>query len=108
MYGTIIDFAYKPAKTLTVQGQRPKDAKAGGNGTWITKQQVQIMLLVKDEANVIHQIDIGPEMRKIFGRRGEHVTKDKAIEICKRLKNIGKIKLSEDGKNILELYDLVI
>ena len=107
MYGTVIDYVYKPAKTQTVQGQRPKNATAGGNGIWITKQQVQIVLLVKDEDNNTHQIDIGPEVRKIFGRRGEHVTKDKALEICKRIKNIGKVELSEDGKKIPELHDLV-
>lgn len=108
MYGTVIDYAYKPAKTNTVQGQRPTNATAGGNGVWIIKQQVQVTLLVKDEKNVIHQIDIGPEIRKIYGRRGEHVTKSKALEICKRLKNIGQIALSDDGKTIVELYDLVI
>lgn len=108
MYGTVIDFVYKPAKTQTVQGQRPKNATAGGNGVWVIKQQVQVVILVKDEKNNMHQIDIGPEVRKIFGRKGEHVTKDKALEICRRLKGIGSIELSEDGKTVLELYDLVI
>ena len=108
MYGTIIDYIYKPAKTQTVQGQRPKNSTAGGNGVWLTKQQVQIVLLVKDEKNNMHQIDIAPECRKIYGRKGEHVTKDKALEICKRIKNLGKVELSEDGKTILELHDLVI
>ena len=108
MYGTIIDYAYKPARTQTVQGQRPKNSTAGGNGIWLTKQQVQIVLLVKDENNEIHQIDIAPEVRKIYGRKGEHVTKDKALELCKRLKNIGRVKLSEDGKSIPEIHDLVV
>ena len=108
MHGKIIDYLYRPAKTVRVHGQRPQNATAGGNGVWIVKQQVQIIVLVQDENNDIHQLDIHPDVRKIYGRKGEHVTKEKALEICRRLKNIGKLELSEDGKSIEDLIDLVI
>ena len=108
MHGKIIDFMYKPAKTVTTHGHRPQNSTAGGNGVWIVRQQVQVIVLVLDENNDIHQLDIAPEVRKIYGRRGEHVTKDRALEICRRLKKIGKIELSKDYKSILELKDLIV
>lgn len=111
MHGKILEFTYIPGgKSQLVQGikkgHRPKNAVAGGNGSWIVREPAKVLVKVKDEHGKFDVVDVTKDVRKFCYIREKCVTKSRVEDICARVLK-KEVELSEDGKEIIGFFDLL-
>ena len=111
MHGIITDFTYIPGgKSQLVQGvkkgTRPKNAVAGGNGSWIIREPAKVLLKVKDEHGKFNVVDITKDVRKLFNATQKCMTKARVEEVCNKIMK-AEVELTDDGKTIMGLYTLL-
>lgn len=111
MHGKIMEYTYIPGgKSKLVQGvkrgQRPKNAVAGGNGSWIVREPAKILLKVKDEKGKFDVLDVTKDLRRFFHTNEKCVTKSRVEEVCNRLLK-SDVELTDDGKEIINFYSLL-
>lgn len=112
MHGKITDFTYIPGgKSQLVQGvkrgHKPKNAVAGGNGSWIVKEPASVILKVVDEHGKHNVINVTSAIRKkIHVIDGKTMSKTRVEDIINRILNT-EVELTDDGKEIVGFYDLI-
>ena len=111
MHGTILEYSYIPGgKSQLVQGvkrgARPKNAVAGGNGSWIVREPAKVVLKVKDEHVKFDVIDVTKDVRRFCYTNNKCLTKARVNDICSKIIN-AEVELTGDGKSIMGLYTLL-
>lgn len=110
MHGIVTRYAYIPAGTSSGYGKPTGKTMAGGNGRWVAKTPVRVLVEVKDDNGRLHTVDIISALRKkcrLMSGTKKSVTKTMALDTCERLIKIGDVEISEDGKEITNLFDLI-